>query len=193
MSLQRLDDYLDDALDPAARQEVEAELARDPGLRGRVETRRAAIALVREAPRPQTPKHLAWLVMRRIKRGVGRDQAGFSTGIGLEATAGALLVIAAAAWIALTPEFLDPAPAAPARARLDGADRALIERHATVESVGIGPNGGGLLVEVTLRDPGAGPALEDALRARGGAEIVPGAGGGRALLRVSARPAPAPR
>lgn len=62
----RLSAYLDDALPPEERAEVEAQLAADPALRLELDQLRAAIALVREQGRVRAPEGFHDRVMARV-------------------------------------------------------------------------------------------------------------------------------
>lgn len=101
----RIDDYVDDALDAADRARFEQAMAADPALRRAVEETRAVVAGLRSLPEQRAPSRDLW---PEVQRGLGAGRRGrrLAWGLGAGAVAGgavaaaALLTVGTVAWLA---------------------------------------------------------------------------------------------
>lgn len=119
----RLTDYLDDELDPASREELDALCAGDEALRRSLDDARAARDLLRGLERPAVPRGFLRKVQRRVRRrtaGRPGTPGALPFGIGLSVEVFVVIAVAvmAGCWFILEsgrwrrPERLvDDAPA----------------------------------------------------------------------------------
>lgn len=119
----RLTDYLDDELDPASREELDALFAGDEALRRSLDDARAARDLLRGLERPAVPRGFLRKVQRRVRRRAAERGApgAFPFGMGLSVEVFVVVAVAvmAACWFVMESgrrahpgRLVDDAPAA---------------------------------------------------------------------------------
>lgn len=101
----RLTDYLDDELDPASREELDALFEGDEALRRSLDDARAARELLRGLPRPAVPRGFLRKVQRRVRRRTaGRGAPGafpFGMGLSVEVFVVVAVAVMAACWFVM--------------------------------------------------------------------------------------------
>ncbi len=151
---QDFDAYLDDALDPDARREIEEVLSTDDALQRELDSYRTTIALVRGIPREVPPPAFSRLVKKRLEKRLRGRPFGIDpwTSFRVELATCVLLIIAVAAvWVLSIPNLATPnIDLRPSRVPLAASDRAAFETVGTIELIGTEQKGTGLVVSLLM-------------------------------------------